>query len=82
MVDETKDETTNETAPEEVEEVPRKSRRGFASMTAEMRRELGQRGGRKRAASGTLRRWTSEEARIAGSKGGKAPRRRRGEGAT
>lgn len=41
-------------------------------MSAEQRRELSRRGGRAAQAAGTAHRFTSEEARAAGSKGGRA----------
>ena len=45
---------------------PSSSRRGFASMTPEQRRELGSRGGRTAHERGTANRFTPETASAAG----------------
>ena len=54
-------------------------RRGFAALTPERRRELASKGGKAVHAAGTGHQFTIEEARAAGSKGGRvirdAPRR-------
>lgn len=55
-----------------------KARRGFAAMTSEKQRELASKGGRAAHAKGTARKWSVEEARRAGRKGGQASRRGRG----
>lgn len=59
------------------------SKRGFASMDADKQREIARKGGRAAHAKGTAHEWTSEEARLAGHKGGEAShgggRRRRSE---
>jgi general stress protein YciG len=47
-----------------------KQRRGFAAMSPEKQRELAQKGGLAASAAGTAHRYTSEEARAAGRKGG------------
>jgi general stress protein YciG len=53
-----------------------KSKRGFASMDANRQREIASKGGRAAHAKGTAHEWTSDEARVAGRKGGEvAPRR-------
>lgn len=60
-----------------------KSRQGFASMTAEKRRQIASLGGKSAHRLGTAHKWTSEEAQIAGKRGGSISRRgrqRRGEG--
>lgn len=44
---------------------------GFAALTPERRRELAARGGKASQASGKGHRFTPEEARLAGSKGGR-----------
>jgi general stress protein YciG len=49
---------------------PKGRGRGFASMSPEKRREVASRGGKAAHARGKGRRWTSEEARVAGRKGG------------
>lgn len=48
------------------------SRRGFASMDPNRQRRIASMGGRAAHAKGTAHEFTSEEARIAGRKGGKA----------
>lgn len=52
-----------------------KQPRGFANMTPEQRRETSRMGGKAAHAKGTAHKWTPEEAKIAGSKGGKAVHR-------
>lgn len=47
-----------------------KSKRGFASLTPEKRRELASKGGKAAHALGRAHEYTSEEAREAGKKGG------------
>ena len=54
------------------------STRGFASMTAEQRRAIASAGGRAAHEKGTAHRWTSEEAKSAGSRGGRVSRGGRG----
>ncbi|MGE5335334.1 MAG: KGG domain-containing protein [Nitrososphaerota archaeon] len=44
--------------------------RGFASMDREKQREIASRGGRAAHEQGTAHEWNSDEARIAGRKGG------------
>lgn len=56
----------------------RKERRGFASMSAEKQREIASKGGRAAHMKGTAHEWTSDEARAAGRKGGRASRGGRG----
>lgn len=51
--------------------------RGFASMDREVQREIASRGGKRAHELGLAHEWTSEEAAIAGQKGGRAPSRRR-----
>jgi uncharacterized protein len=48
------------------------SRRGFASMDPEKQREIASKGGHAAHAKGTAHEFTSEEAREAGRKGGRA----------
>lgn len=45
------------------------SKRGFASMTPERRKEIAKKGGEKCQESGTGHKWTPETARAAGRKG-------------
>src|SRR5262245_37506062 len=47
-----------------------KSRRGFASMAPDKRREIASKGGKAAHAQGSAHEFTPEEARIAGRKGG------------
>lgn len=54
-----------------------KSRRGFASMDPEKKREIASKGGKAAHASGNAHEFTSEEAREAGRKGGQAKGSRR-----
>jgi len=61
-------------------EVPTKLRRGFAAMDRAKVREIASKGGKQAHIQGTAHQFTSEEARSAGSKGGKAPRVMRGGG--
>ena len=58
--------------------VTEKRPRGFACMDAEKRRELAAKGGRAAHLKGTAHKWTTEDAKAAGSKGGKAFHIRRG----
>lgn len=53
------------------------SKRGFASMDASKQREIASKGGRAAHAKGTAHEFTSEEARVAGRKGGEAVSRDR-----
>ena len=49
------------------------SNRGFASMDEDKQREIASKGGKAAHEKGTAHEFTSEEARKAGRKGGKAP---------
>lgn len=55
-----------------------KQKRGFAVMDPERVREIASKGGKASHACGTAHKFTQEEARVAGAKGGKAPHVRRG----
>jgi general stress protein YciG len=46
--------------------------RGFASMNADKQRQIASKGGKAAHEKGTAHKWTSEEARLAGQKGGRA----------
>jgi general stress protein YciG len=48
------------------------SKRGFASMDTSKQREIASKGGRAAHAKGTAHEFTSDEARVAGRKGGEA----------
>jgi general stress protein YciG len=54
------------------ETTPKRSKRGFASMDPAKQREIAQRGGKAAHARGTAHKFSSEEAREAGKKGGAA----------
>lgn len=54
--------------------VTRKTPRGFAAMNPEAQRAIAAKGGRAAHQKGTAHEFTSEEARIAGRKGGEASR--------
>ena len=54
-----------------------KSKRGFASMDTSRQREIASKGGRAAHAKGTAHEWTSDEARVAGRKGGEVVSRDR-----
>ena len=66
----------NETTAPPAEERPRK-RRGFAAMDPRLVSELATRGGKAAHRAGTAHEFTSEEARIAGRKGGLATHAKR-----
>src|SRR5438270_13706586 len=59
-----------------------KSRRGFASMDPSRQREIASKGGRAAHEKGTAHEWSSDEARVAGQKGGIAVSRDRAHMAT
>lgn len=50
------------------------NKKGFASMDKTRQREIAQMGGRAAQAKGTAHRFTSEEAKLAGEKGGRRKR--------
>lgn len=60
-----------------VEERPRR-RRGFAAMDRDRVREIASKGGKAAHSAGTAHQFSSDEARVAGRKGGMAPHVRRG----
>ncbi len=53
------------------------SKRGFSSMNPEKQREIASKGGKAAHEKGTAHEFSSEEARVAGRKGGAASRIRR-----
>ncbi len=55
----------------------KKDMRGFASMDPEMQKAISSRGGKAAHEQGTAHEFTAEEARTAGSKGGRARARKR-----
>lgn len=64
---------TEEKAPE----APPRKRRGFAAMDPRLVSELASRGGKAAQRAGTAHRFSSEEARVAGRKGGIATGQKR-----
>jgi general stress protein YciG len=75
------DDTTTATEGEAptAEDAPKpKKRRGFAAMDRAKVREIAAKGGAAAHARGTAHRFTTEQARTAGQKGGRAPHRWRG----
>jgi uncharacterized protein len=66
-----------ERKPEEQGE-QRPRRRGFAAMDRDRVKAIASKGGRAAHAAGTAHQFSSDEARIAGKKGGMAPHVRRG----
>jgi len=54
----------------------KKGMRGFASMNPDKQRHIASIGGKAAHKKGTAHQWTSEEARIAGQKGGRARQRK------
>lgn len=52
-------------------------KRGFASLTPERRYEISRMGALAAHAKGTAHKWTSDEAREAGRKGGQVSKRRK-----
>lgn len=64
--------------PKPAEEAPRPRRRGFAAMDRDRVKQIASKGGRAAHAAGTAHQFSSDEARVAGKKGGEAPHVRRG----
>jgi general stress protein YciG len=54
-----------------------KEDRGFASMDRAKQREIARKGGKAAHMKGTAHEWSSEEARLAGRKGGMASHKKR-----
>jgi len=59
-------------------DAPHPRRRGFAAMDSERVKEIARKGGLAAHAAGTAHEFSSDEARVAGRKGGTAPHVRRG----
>src|SRR6476660_230128 len=66
--------------PQASAEAPRPRRRGFAAMDRDRVKEIASKGGKAAHAAGTAHQFSSDEARVAGRKGGMAPHVRRGRG--
>lgn len=58
------------------DEPAKRSQRGFASMEPSKQKEIASQGGRAAHQKGTAHEFTSEEARVAGKKGGEISRRK------
>jgi len=71
-------ETDNADKPMQATEERRPRRRGFAAMDRDRVKEIASKGGRAAHAAGTAHQFSSDEARVAGKKGGMAPHVRRG----
>ncbi len=68
-------ETSSSNTPRPANRTGAKSRRGFAAMSPETQRRIASEGGKASHASGRGHRFTAEEARDAGRKGGLVSRR-------
>jgi uncharacterized protein len=64
-------------APQALDAAPARRPRGFAAMDRNLVREIARKGGIASHASGTAHEFTSDEARVAGRKGGHASRAKR-----
>jgi uncharacterized protein len=71
-------ETATEERKTEEQGEPRPRRRGFAAMDRDRVKAIASKGGRAAHAAGTAHQFSSDEARVAGKKGGMAPHVRRG----
>lgn len=70
--------SSDATASSTQTEERRPRRRGFAAMDRDRVREIASKGGKAAHAAGTAHQFSSDEARVAGRKGGMAPHVRRG----
>ncbi len=76
-----REENETEVTPEQkAPEAPARKRRGFAAMDPRLVSELASRGGKAAQRAGTAHRFSSEEARVAGRKGGIATGQKRRQG--
>ena len=71
----TSSESATKVAPRPANRVGSKSRRGFAAMSPETQRRIASEGGKASHASGRGHRFSTDEARDAGRKGGLVSRR-------
>jgi general stress protein YciG len=69
---------TGQAAQSPSTEAARPRRRGFAAMDRDRVKQIASKGGRAAHAAGTAHQFNSDEARVAGKKGGMAPHVRRG----
>lgn len=74
------EETTTTEAPSPAPTAKPRKPRGFAAMDRKKVSEIASKGGKAAHAAGTAHQFTSDEARVAGKKGGVAPHVRRGRG--
>ena len=74
----TESSTAAPTPPTPPTEERRPRRRGFAAMDRDRVKEIASKGGKAAHAAGTAHQFSSDEARVAGRKGGMAPHVRRG----
>ncbi|MCL2723230.1 MAG: KGG domain-containing protein [Polyangiaceae bacterium] len=72
------DSQSSEIKTDAATEERRPRRRGFAAMDRDRVREIASKGGKAAHSAGTAHQFSSEEARVAGRKGGMAPHIRRG----
>jgi uncharacterized protein len=77
---ETTEETTSSTTETPAPAPKPRKPRGFAAMDRAKVSEIASKGGKAAHAAGTAHQFTSDEARVAGKKGGVAPHVRRGRG--
>ena len=63
--------------PASAEATPTRARRGFATLDPARVREIASKGGKAAHAAGTAHEFTSDEARVAGRRGGQASNARR-----
>ena len=57
--------------------MPKGKGRGFASMDPAKQKQIASKGGKAAHSKGTAHKWTSEEARAAGRKGGRARQKKK-----
>jgi hypothetical protein len=72
------DETNPDTSETPTPPTDERRRRGFAAMDRTRVKEIASKGGKAAHAAGTAHQFSSDEARVAGRKGGMAPHARRG----
>src|SRR5436190_23859216 len=75
---ENENKTDAQSTPAQPMEERRPRRRGFAAMDRDRVKEIASKGGKAAHAAGTAHQFSSDEARVAGRKGGMAPHVRRG----
>ena len=81
-MDSTNSHTTTTLIPQAAEAPKPKARRGFAAIDPEKVKAIAQKGGVAVHAKGTAHRFSKDQAREAGRKGGMAPHRARGRART